>query len=63
MSGIIERWDYFELSLETQATGNPFLDISIEAEFTYLPTAGDPCFRVLRRGSYLPSALHARHGN
>jgi len=35
VSSNIERWDYFELSLEAQAPGNPFLDVTLEAEFSY----------------------------
>ncbi len=29
----IEKWDYFELSLHGQTGGNPFLDVSFEADF------------------------------
>lgn len=30
----IEKWDIFELTLHGQETGNPFLDSSLEADFT-----------------------------
>jgi len=30
----IEKWDYFELSLRGPETGNPFLDVTLEADFT-----------------------------
>lgn len=29
----IEKWGFFELSLQTQPSGNPFLDVSLEADF------------------------------
>jgi hypothetical protein len=31
----VEKWDYFELSLTATSTGNPFLDVTFEAEFTH----------------------------
>ncbi len=34
MSNPVEKWDYFELELHAEATGNPFLDVTLEAEFT-----------------------------
>ena len=30
-----EKWDYFEVALKAQASGNPFLDVTLEAEFTH----------------------------
>ena len=33
MSKTIEKWGYFELSLSASASGNPFRDVSLEAEF------------------------------
>ena len=35
MNQTIEKWDYFELGLSTHITGNPFLDITFEAEFVH----------------------------
>jgi hypothetical protein len=29
----VERWDYFELTLKAQVSGNPFVDVTLEAEF------------------------------
>ncbi len=34
MSVQVEKWDFFELTLRTQETGNPFLDVTFEADFT-----------------------------
>jgi hypothetical protein len=31
---MVEKWDYFELALQGQETGNPFLDVALEADFT-----------------------------
>ena len=31
----IEKWDYFELSLQGETTGNPFLDVEYKVDFTY----------------------------
>ena len=31
---IVEIWDYFELSLPGQETGNPFMDVTFESDFT-----------------------------
>ena len=33
MTIVIEKWDYFELSLQAKADGNPFQDVSFEADF------------------------------
>jgi hypothetical protein len=35
MPGEVEKWDCFELELPAQASGNPFLDVEFEAEFTH----------------------------
>ena len=35
MSDTIEKWDYFELTLSAAASGNPFRDVSLEAEFVH----------------------------
>ncbi|MBI9051890.1 MAG: DUF5060 domain-containing protein [Anaerolineaceae bacterium] len=35
MTKKIEKWDYFELELRATAPGNPFLDITLEADFTH----------------------------
>ena len=32
----VEKWDCFELALRTRAPGNPFLDVTLEAEFTHV---------------------------
>jgi hypothetical protein len=42
MTVMIEKWDYFELSLKGPADGNPFLDVELAAEFT----AGEQTVRV-----------------
>jgi hypothetical protein len=34
MTTMVEKWDFFELPLQYQASGNPFLDVTIEASFT-----------------------------
>jgi len=34
MSVHIEKWDYLELPLKGPETGNPFLEVKIEADFT-----------------------------
>ena len=34
MSVQIEKWDFFELVLNGPETGNPFLDVTLEADFT-----------------------------
>ncbi|MHB1355388.1 MAG: DUF5605 domain-containing protein [Anaerolineae bacterium] len=31
----VERWDLFELSLSAKVDGNPFIDVTLEAEFTH----------------------------
>jgi hypothetical protein len=31
----IEKWDFFELSLQAQTSGNPFLEVTLEADFTF----------------------------
>lgn len=49
MFSSIERWDYFE----AQATENPFLDVSTEAEFTYQQ-------RVIRVSEFY-DGYHAYH--
>ena len=36
MPRVVEKWDYFELELPAQVSGNPFLDIEFEAEFTHV---------------------------
>jgi hypothetical protein len=33
MSDSVEKWDFYELSLTAASSGNPFLDVVIEAEF------------------------------
>jgi len=35
MSKQIEKWDFFELPLSYQCTGNPFLDVTLEASFSH----------------------------
>jgi hypothetical protein len=35
MSAQVEKWDYFELELSAQGSGNPFLDVQFSAEFTH----------------------------
>lgn len=35
MSVQVEKWDFFELPLSYQASGNPFLDVTLEAIFTH----------------------------
>ena len=35
MPGEVEKWDCFELELPAQASGNPFLDVEFEVEFTH----------------------------
>jgi hypothetical protein len=35
MTKQVEKWDYFELELRAPTTGNPFLDVAFEAEFTH----------------------------
>ena len=34
MSVQIEKWDFFELPLQGQETGNPFLDVTLKADFS-----------------------------
>lgn len=31
----IERWDIFKIALRGPASGNPFADVSLSAEFTH----------------------------
>ncbi|MFL7811211.1 MAG: DUF5060 domain-containing protein, partial [Anaerolineae bacterium] len=31
----VERWDIFELSLDGPQDGNPFIDVSLRARFSY----------------------------
>ncbi len=31
----VEKWDYFELGLKAQTSGNPFLDVVLEADFSH----------------------------
>jgi hypothetical protein len=33
MTAQVEKWDFFELSLQAQTSGNPFSDVSLEATF------------------------------
>lgn len=35
MSVQVEKWDYFELELSAQGSGNPFLDVNFSADFTH----------------------------
>jgi hypothetical protein len=35
MPDTIERWDYFELELIAESSGNPFLDVTLDAEFVH----------------------------
>ena len=35
MSNVIEKWDYFELALKADTSDNPFLDMTLEADFSY----------------------------
>lgn len=35
MAKQIEKWDYFELELQAAASGNPFLDVTLEVDFTH----------------------------
>ena len=35
MTEQVEKWDCFELELKAQASGNPFLDVTLEADFTH----------------------------
>lgn len=35
MSLSVEKWDYFEFTLNAASAGNPFLDVSFEAEFKH----------------------------
>ncbi len=35
MTKHIETWDYFELELTAPTSGNPFLDVTLEADFTH----------------------------
>ncbi|MBI1277599.1 MAG: DUF5060 domain-containing protein [Anaerolineaceae bacterium] len=54
MPDSIEKWDYFELTLNAHTSGNPFLDVTFEAEFTHQHRSlkvsgfydGDNTFRV-----------------
>lgn len=32
----VEKWDYFELTLNAEISGNPFLDVTFEAEFVHV---------------------------
>jgi hypothetical protein len=34
MTVMVEKWDFFELPLQYQASGSPFLDVTIDANFT-----------------------------
>src|SRR5688500_5993958 len=31
----VEKWHFFERTLHAEASGNPFLDVSLEAEFSH----------------------------
>ena len=33
MTAQVEKWDFFELSLQAQTSGNPFIEVSLEADF------------------------------
>lgn len=33
MTALVEKWDYFELALTAHPTGNPFSEVSLEADF------------------------------
>ena len=44
-SGEIKRWDIFELTLSGPSAGNPFIDVSLSAQFSYQN-------RVLEPGGY-----------
>lgn len=54
MSQTVEKWDYFEYAAAAQTTGNPFVYVRFEAEFTYEHRVvrvrgfydGDDTFRV-----------------
>lgn len=35
MTKSVERWDYFELELQATTSGNPFTDITLEADFSH----------------------------
>jgi hypothetical protein len=35
MTETVEKWDYFELELKAPTSGNPFLDVTLEADFTH----------------------------
>ena len=35
MTRQVEKWDYFELALKATVSGNPFLDVTLEADFTH----------------------------
>ncbi len=35
MTKPIEKWDCFELEMRTMSSGNPFLDVTLEADFTH----------------------------
>ena len=35
MTKQVEKWDYFELELKAAAFGNPFLDVTVEADFIH----------------------------
>ena len=35
MSRTVEKWDYLEIELKAQTEGNPFLDVELQAEFSY----------------------------
>jgi hypothetical protein len=34
MSNTVEKWDYYELALTAEAAGNPFVDVTLEADFS-----------------------------
>lgn len=33
MATQVEKWDFFELTLQAQSSGNPFLEVSLELVF------------------------------